>query len=221
LVNVEDPRESLAKQYGSQIEPMDRSADQHRDFDAFVLSASAEARSIDFVSWAGGERVTLAIVFTDIVGSTALGEMFKDESMREIRRDHFKRSRTLIAECKGREIKTTGDGFMTAFRSVAAALDYARALQRDPGRPELQVRAGIHIGSMDVEHSDVFGTAVNFAARVVGAMEGAEICLSNQAKADVDDLGARKHKSLRWRRHENVTLKGFAGEYTLWSLVRN
>jgi class 3 adenylate cyclase len=107
---------------------------------------------------------------------------------------------------------------MAAFRSVAAALDYARALYADPGPPELRLRAGIHIGPLQIEEGDVFGRTVNFAARVVGAINCAEIWLSEQAKADIDALGARRHEELQWRKHENVLLKGFDGTFTLWSV---
>lgn len=50
---------------------MDQSADGQRDFDAFVMSAKGETSTKSFQDWAGGEQVTLAIVFTDVVGSTA------------------------------------------------------------------------------------------------------------------------------------------------------
>ena len=109
---------------------------------------------------------------------------------------------------------------MAAFRSVAAALDYARALTADPGSLELRLRAGIHIGPLQIEEDDVFGRTVNFAARVVGAIKGAEVWLSEQAKADIDALGARRHEELRWERHDAVVFKGFAGAFTLWSLSR-
>jgi class 3 adenylate cyclase len=178
---------------------MDIAADRQRDFDAFVLSANAETRSSRFVEWAGDERVTLAIVLTDVVGSTALGERMRDERMYEVRQAHFAQSRRLIAKFKGHEIRTIGDSFMAAFRSVAAALDYARALSSDPGSPELQLRAGIHIGPLQIEEGDVFGRTVNFAARVVGAIKGAEIWLSEQAKADIEALGARRHEELTGR----------------------
>jgi class 3 adenylate cyclase len=71
---------------------------------------------------------------------------------------------------------------LAAFKSADAALDYTRALQRDPGHPNVKIRAGIHTGPMHVEESDVFGRMVNFAARVVGAIEGAEIWLSDRTK---------------------------------------
>jgi class 3 adenylate cyclase/GTPase SAR1 family protein len=218
-VALADPQETLARHYPSQVESMDLAADRQRDFDAFVLSANAETRSSRFAEWAGDERVTLAIVFTDVVGSTALGEKIRDERMNEVRQAHFMQSRRLIAQHKGHEIRTIGDSFMAAFRSVAAALDYARALYADPGRPELRLRAGIHIGPLQIEEGDVFGRTVNFAARVVGAIKDAEIWLSEQAKADIEVLGARRHEDLQWHRHDHVELKGFTGGFTLWSVA--
>ena len=138
--------------------------------------------------------------------------------MSEVRRMHFAQSRRLIEQYKGREIKTIGDSFMAAFRSVEKALSYAKALQANSGHPQVQIRAGIHIGAMQVEEDDVFGGAVNFAARVVGAIKAAEIWLSNQAKEDLDAGGARRHANLRWKRHDGVQMKGFMGSFTLWSL---
>ena len=215
-VSLAEPKERI--QFPSQVEAMDKSADRQRDFDAFVMSAKGETSTTRFQKWAGGKRVTLAIVFTDVVGSTALGEEIRDEAMNEVRRAHFAQSRKLIGQFQGREIKTIGDSFMAAFKSVDAALDYALALQGNTGRPQVQVRAGIHIGPMHVEEGDVFGGTVNFAARVIGAIKDAEIWLSERAKEDIDRLGATRHKRLRWERHDGVAMKGFPGVFTLWSL---
>jgi len=71
---------------------------------------------------------------------------------------------------------------MAAFKSVDAAVDYALALQGNTDHLQIRIRAGIHIGPMHVEEGDVFGGTVNFAARVVGAVKGAEIWLSDRAK---------------------------------------
>jgi class 3 adenylate cyclase len=73
---------------------------------------------------------------------------------------------------------------------------------------------------LQIEEGDVFGRTVNFAARVVGAIQGAEIWLSEQAKADIDVLGARRHEELQWQRQDGVELKGFTGAFTLWSVSR-
>ncbi|MFH1111180.1 MAG: adenylate/guanylate cyclase domain-containing protein [Planctomycetota bacterium] len=215
-VSLVEPKERI--RFPSQVEAMDKSADRQRDFDAFVMSAKGETSTKDFHEWAGGERVTLAIVFTDVIGSTALSEEIREEAMNEVRRAHFVQSRKLLAQFKGREIKTIGDSFMAAFKAVDAALDYAIALQVSTGDPHVQIRAGIHIGPMQVEEGDVFGGIVNFAARVVGAIKGAEIWLSDRAKEDIDRLGASRHKRLGWKRHEGVTMKGFPGMFTLWSM---
>src|ERR1035437_7004880 len=191
-----------------------------RDLATFVEQVRGAAGDRSFRKWAGDERCTLAIVFTDIVGSTALGENLKDEKMNDVRRAHFKESRMLINRFGGREIKTIGDSFMTAFRSVEKALDYAIAIQTNPGHPLVKLRAGIHIGPMDVEENDVFGTTINFAARVVGAIHGSEIWLSSQAKGHLDTCGARRHTQLKWARHDNLELKGFGERFCLWSLAK-
>ena len=216
-VSLAEPKERI--HFRSKVEAMDKSADGQRDFDAFVMSAKGETSTKSFQEWAGGEQVTLAIVFTDVVGSTALGEEIRDEAMNEVRRAHFAQSRRLIGQFQGREIKTIGDSFMAAFKCAGDALDYARALQGNTGHPQVQIRAGIHIGPMRVEEGDVFGGTVNFAARVVGAVKDAEIWLSERAKEDIDRLGAGKHKHLKWERHEGVTMKGFPGKFRLWAVA--
>jgi class 3 adenylate cyclase len=217
-VSLAEPKERL--RFASKVEAMEKSADWQRDFEMFVQSARGETSTPNFKEWAGDDRVMLAIVFTDVVGSTALGEELRDERMNEVRRAHFAQSRNLIAHYKGREIKTIGDSFMAAFRSVEKALDYAMALQANPGHALVKIRVGIHTGPMTVEENDVFGGAVNFAARVVGAIQGAEIWLSHRAKEDLDKGGARQHANLRWKRHDGVRMKGFAGTVTLWSLSK-
>ena len=215
-VSLVEPKERM--RFESKVEAMEKSADRRRDFEAFIVSAKGEISTKSFQDWAGGERVTLAIVFTDVVGSTAMGEEIRDEAMGEVRRAHFAQSRKLIGKFQGREIKTIGDSFMVAFRNVGSALGYARSLYANTGHPHVQIRAGIHIGPMHVEEGDVFGGTVNFAARVVGAIEDAEIWLSEQAKEHIDQLGAREHKHLKWQRHEEKELKGFPGKFTLWQL---
>lgn len=215
VVSLAAPKERL--DFPSKVEAMDKSADRQRDFDAFVVSAKGETSTSSFQDWAGGDRVMLAIVFTDVVGSTALGEKIGDESMNEVRRAHFAQSRKLIAQYQGQAIKALGDGFMAAFKSADAALDYSRALQANTGHPQVQVRAGIHVGPIHVEDGDAFGGTVNFAARIVSAFRGAEIWVSDRAKTDLDGLRAKKYASLSWNPHEGVVMNGFPGEFTLWS----
>jgi len=110
---------------------------------------------------------------------------------------------------------------MAAFKSAGEALDYSVAFQRNTGHPKIQIRAGIHIGPIQVEEGDVFGGTVNFASRVVGSVKGAEIWLSGRAKEDIDRLGSAKHKGLGWQRHDDVAMKGFPGTFTLWEVRKH
>jgi class 3 adenylate cyclase/tetratricopeptide (TPR) repeat protein len=183
-----------------------------------VDAANNPAKSL--IEWAGDSRATLAIVFTDIVGSTALGNALGDTAMGEVRRAHFERSAALISKNAGHEIKTIGDSVMAVFRSAASAFDYAYALHLDPGHAALQrsgVRAGIHIGSVEVTATDIFGSEVAFAARVAHEIADAEIWLSTQALRDLRVQRATHHENTRWRDHPNLALKGFAGTHLLWS----
>jgi len=217
-VSLAAPIERL--KFASKVEAMDRSADPQREFEMFVESARGETSTPGFTQWAGDDRVTLAMVFTDVVGSTALGEELKDPGMNELRRAHFAQSRKLIEQYKGREIKTIGDSFMAAFKNAGRALDYALALQAEPGHERVEIRAGIHFGAMTVEENDVFGGTVNYAARVVSAIKGPEIWLSTQAKEDLESGGAKQHAQLKWKRKDGVKMKGFNGLFTLWSLTK-
>jgi class 3 adenylate cyclase len=116
------------------------------------MADTSDTPSETLREWARDDRVTLAIVFTDMVGSTALGRALGDEQMNGVRRAHFDRSRALLAQHAGREIKTIGDSVMAVFRSIGAALDFAHALYLEPGHTALRahgVRAGIHIGSVE------------------------------------------------------------------------
>jgi class 3 adenylate cyclase len=141
-----------------------------------------------------------------------------DATISEVRRRHFAQSAALISKHAGYEIKTIGDSVMAVFRSVEAALDYACALQLDTGSSEPQLRAGIHIGPVEVADDDVFGTDVSLASRVVGAIAGAEIWLSTRAEEDIDRVGTYRGKGWQWQPHD-VKLEGI-GDARLWSLAR-
>ena len=173
----------------------------------------------DLVRWAGGKEVILAIVFTDIVGSTALGHEHGDERMEEIRRPHFARLQESLRKHGGRKIKELGDGAMAVFKTTDSALDFALEMWRDTGHPLVRMRAGIHTGTVTIHEGDAYGNAVNFAARVSGAAAGADIYLSERAKQDIDSKKAARHAEIAWRSCEELVLKGFPGRHRLWALV--
>jgi class 3 adenylate cyclase len=218
-VTLVDPQQTRARQYPSQVAAMDAAADQHRDLTADLLSAVAETKTKSFLEWAGGAHVTLAILFTDVVGSTALGQELGDEGMSAVRSAHFAQGRGLVRAHGGREIKTIGDSIMAGFHSTAEALDFSLALFANPGHQMIKVRVGIHVGPVEVDTDDAFGGTVNFAARVVGAIKGGEIWLSEQAKQHIDQMRALRHQGLGWETRDDNKMKGFAGQFRLWALT--
>ncbi len=169
--------------------------------------------------WAGAPKATLAIVFTDIVSSSALGNKLGNRAMDELRRAHFACAAELVDRYGGCVVKTIGDSVMGAFHAASDALDFASAVHCDPGDDRIQVRAGLHVGPVTVEENDLYGATVNYAARVVAQPQGAEIWLSNEAKNHVDQEGAQHHATLGWVNHSGLEIKGFPGKHILWSLA--
>jgi class 3 adenylate cyclase/pimeloyl-ACP methyl ester carboxylesterase len=125
------------------------------------------------------------ILFTDIVGSTALTQRLGDVKSREILREHERMVREALSAHGGSEVKTMGDGFMASFSSATKALECAIAMQkafaeRNETSPEsIKVRMGLNAGEPIAEEADLFGTAVNRAARIAAMAEGGEILVAN------------------------------------------
>ncbi|HXP06050.1 MAG TPA: winged helix-turn-helix domain-containing protein [Stellaceae bacterium] len=179
-------------------------------------------------TWAGGTRVSLAIVFTDVVKGTSLGTNLGDDKMNAVKADHYSLARAKIAERNGRFIKTIGDAVMAVFKAASDAVEFARLFHDEPGAPDLlrRVRAGVHIGEVDVKDADhtpadVWGSEVDFAARVVAAAEGAEIWLSDQAMTAFRRRIGRFDPAMNgWVKQVARIFPGFEDEppATLWSL---
>jgi class 3 adenylate cyclase len=218
-VSLLDREERIAAIRPSSVPAMDRAADAQRDLEAGLVSAVAELRTQGFLQWAGSAKATMTLAFTDVVGSTALGDELGNEEMNEVRRAHFTRARELIEKYAGHEIKTIGDALMVAFRTAVEALNFAIELYTNTGDSRIKIRAGIHIGPVHIQEEDAFGATVNYTARVVRMAEGAEIWCSDRAKGDIDEEKAEAHKALRWREHPDCELKGISGRHRLWSVA--
>src|ERR1700692_1970588 len=123
----------------------------------------------------------VAILFTDIVGSTELSQRLSAETADDVRRQHFSILRQAIAEAGGTEVKNLGDGLMVVFGSASAALACAVAMQqvveRDNREREHSVvlRVGLSGGEVSRENDDYFGDPVVEAARLCATCESGQV----------------------------------------------
>ena len=130
------------------------------------------------------------ILFTDVEGSTPLTQRLGDAKARELLREHERMVREALKAHGGSEVKTMGDGFMASFSSATKALECAIAIQQafadrneSAGEP-IKVRIGLNAGEPIVEddpggRGDLFGTAVNMAARIAAKAEAGEILVAD------------------------------------------
>src|SRR5919198_273645 len=122
------------------------------------------------------EQQFVTILFTDLVGSTALFERRGDEAADAVRREHFNALRRAVAEHRGREVKSTGDGLMVTFASAAAAVRCAIDMQR--ASADQPLRVGLDAGEPLPEGDDLFGTPVIVASRLCDSAGPGEILAS-------------------------------------------
>ncbi len=121
------------------------------------------------------------ILFTDVEGSTALTDRLGDAKARELLREHERIVREALKSHSGSEVKTMGDGFMASFSSATKALECSIAMQRafaahnESTEEPIKVRVGLNAGEPIAEDDDLYGTAVNLAARICAHAEAGQI----------------------------------------------
>ena len=150
------------------------------------------------------------VLFTDIVGSTAMTQRHGDDTAMEFLRIHDTIVRDALAASNGREVKHTGDGIMASFVSAAAAVRCATQIQHELARREqerkehpIKVRIGGAAGEPVDRDNDIFGSTVQLASRLCSKAEPAQILVSNV----VAELCIGK--GLTFRALGEVSLKGF------------
>jgi class 3 adenylate cyclase len=126
-----------------------------------------------------------AILFTDVCGSVAQTHQLGDDGHMLLLREHNDIVRTELVAHNGREVKHTGDGIMAAFTSIVDAVDLAVAVQRridarnENATVPFQLSIGISAGEpVTDDHDDLFGAAVQLAARLCAAAEPGDITVS-------------------------------------------
>jgi class 3 adenylate cyclase len=157
----------------------------------------------------------VALLFTDLRGSTALYERVGDATAYNLVREHFRLLAAIVRDHDGAVVKTIGDAVMASFTDPAQAVRAALAMQSGiassaHSNSDLVLKVGVHAGPSVVvtlnDRLDYFGSTVNMAARLQGQSAGDDIVLSHAVAADpaVQEILTAVPK-----RQETVALKGF------------
>jgi class 3 adenylate cyclase/tetratricopeptide (TPR) repeat protein len=165
---------------------------------------------------------TVTVLFTDVEGFTDLTTRRGDEAAQGILRAQRELVRQQVERHSGHEVKSLGDGFMVAFasarRAVACAAGIQRALEkhnrRQPPDQQVQVRIGLNTGEVIQEEADLFGEAVNAAARIAAKAKGGQILVSETVRGV---MGRAKDVELVDR--GRFRLKGFPERWRLFEVV--
>ena len=127
-------------------------------------------------------RLLATVLFTDIVGSTQRAQAAGDRRWRELLDAHDEAARRLVGEEDGRLVKSTGDGVLAVFDRPGRAIRCALALREELRGLEVEIRAGLHTGELDLRDDDVGGIAVHIAARIMAAAGPGEILVSRTVR---------------------------------------
>jgi adenylate cyclase len=162
-------------------------------------------------------RRLAAIMFTDMVGSTASAQANEAEALR-LRDEQADLVRPLFARHQGREVKSMGDGFLAEFdsalRAVQCAVDIQQHLHErnaQLGSIPIRLRIGVHLGDVEQRQNDIFGDAVNVAARIEPLATPGGICVSGEVFGLVRDKVPNKFEKL-----PATALKGLKGPIDIY-----
>jgi DNA-binding NarL/FixJ family response regulator len=158
-------------------------------------------------------RVLATVMFTDIVSSTERAAEMGDRRWRELLDRHDEVVRRHLARHGGREVKTTGDGFLALFDGPARGIRCAVAIRDELRTVGIEMRAGLHTGEVELRGDDIGGIAVHIGARVASLAEAGDVIVSSTVK----DLAAGSGIALA-DRGEHM-LKGVPDRWRLFAVT--
>jgi class 3 adenylate cyclase len=161
---------------------------------------------------ARADRVLATVLFTDIVDSTSRAAQLGDRAWRELLDRHHIVVRRRLAEYRGEEIDTAGDGFFAVFDGPGRGIECARAIVADVSGLGLQLRAGLHTGECERTDNGLAGIAVPIGSRVAALARPGEILVSGTVR---DLVAGSGHAFEERGAHE---LKGVPGEWRLYAV---
>lgn len=137
----------------------------------------------DFALPASHARTVMTMLMTDIVDSTRMAADIGDSAWKQRLSEHDRIVRHQLERFGGREIKTTGDGFLAAFGSAEGALRAALAISDATPHAGIEIRIGVHTGEVEVLDGDLRGIAVHATARIMAAAPGGAVLTSAVSRA--------------------------------------
>lgn len=155
-----------------------------------------------------GQRSLATVMFTDIVDSTATLDRLGDAAWRALLVAHDARLRDELSVYRGREVKTTGDGFLAIFDSATRAVRCATSMTGTARAMGLHIRVAVHTGEVDLSGGDARGIAVHMAARILALAGPDEVLVSSTTGELLDgsglaleDAGTHELKGISGARH--------------------
>ena len=161
---------------------------------------------------AARSRMVATMLMTDIVASTELASRIGDAAWKQRLAEHNRVVRHHLERFRGREIDTTGDGFLVLFDSAGAALLAASAIRDATEEIGLPIRAGVHSGEVELLPNDVAGLAVHATARVMSAAGASQVLTSAVTRSLAEGVACRFHDAGEHR------LKGLAEPMRLFTV---
>jgi class 3 adenylate cyclase len=181
--------------------------------------AAMSKSQLSLSEWLARCNGMLGLVFTDVVGSTPLLFARKTVAYTRLLRGYRAHARELIESLEGRLIDEPGDELFAAFPSAASAYRFAWEFFHDTGVPDLQIRAGVHYGAVSEERNVLVGRDVHLGARVMQQAEGAELWLSDAAKAALEAESPSSAAQISWIATVELELKGIPHRQRLWRVA--
>jgi DNA-binding NarL/FixJ family response regulator len=154
-----------------------------------LIGAFAGADAQAFPAGSAADRILATVMFSDIVASTERAAEIGDRRWRDLLDRHDELVRSELDAHDGREIKSTGDGFLALFDAPARAIRCAVAIRDELRDVGLDVRIGLHSGEVELRGSDIGGIAVNIGARVAETGSGGDVVVSSTVRDLVTGSG--------------------------------
>jgi len=159
------------------------------------------------------DRILATVLFTDIVGSTDLAARLGDRRWLDLKASHDGLVRTHLDRYRGKDIATTGDGFLATFDGPARAVRCALAIAAAVRSLGIEIRAGLHSGEVEFQDGQIAGIAVHIAARVMALAGEGRVLVSSTVKDLV--VGS----PIRFADRGSHPLRGVPGEWGLFEVV--